>query len=201
VRGAVLAGGASSRFGHRPKGLERVGGRRLLDRVVDVMREATGALPLLVANDPDAAEWRPGLEVVPDLIPGAAALGGIYTAVCAGPGPVLVAAWDLPLLTADLLRVLIAGAAGYEVFLPESNGPRGIEPLCAVYDAPCAGPILRCLEQGALHATAFHDMVRVGRMALDEVARYGPPDELFFNVNDPEDLESARALWRAQRGK
>lgn len=200
MRGAVLAGGASSRFGHRPKGLETVGGHRLLDRVVDVTHDATGAWPLLVANDTGAADWRPGLEVVPDLIPGAGSLGGIYTALCAGSDAVLIVAWDMPLLTAGLLQGLIEGAQEYDAFLPESPGPRGVEPLCAVYRPSCAEPILRCIERGALHSTAFHDTVRVGRMPLAAVARYGAPAELFLNVNHRDDLEAARTVWRERHG-
>jgi len=173
VRGAVLAGGGSSRFGHRPKGLETIGGRRLFDRVVDVVHDATGTLPLLVANDPDAADWNPALSVVPDLVPGAGSLGGIYTAVRATSDAVLIVAWDMPLLSAELLRALIEGSAAYDVFLPES----------------------------LLHNTGFHDAVHVGRMPLAEVARHGVPAELFFNVNAAEDLDAARALWRVRRGE
>lgn len=200
MRGAVLAGGGSSRFGHRPKGLETIGGRRLFDRVVDVVHQATGTPPLLVANDPDAAGWNPELSVIADLVPGAGSLGGIYTAVRATADAVLIVAWDMPLLTAGLLRALIEGAAGYDVFLPESRGPRGVEPLCAVYRASCAEPILHCIERGVLHNTGFHDAVRVGTLPLAEVARHGVPSELFFNVNAPEDLDAARALWRARHG-
>lgn len=173
----------------------------MLDRVVDVMQDATGALPLLVANDEGAADWQPGLDVVPDLIPGAGALGGIYTAVCAGPEPVLLAAWDMPLLTVDLLRALVAGAGAYEAFLPESEGPLGVEPLCAVYAATCAEPILHCIRRGRLHTIAFHDAVRVGTMPRAEVAGFGPPAELFLNVNDAKDLKAARAAWRGRYGE
>ena len=52
--GVILAGGGATRYGGRPKGLERVGGRRIIDRVADVLRETTDEL-LLVANAPDAA--------------------------------------------------------------------------------------------------------------------------------------------------
>ncbi|MDQ5839789.1 MAG: NTP transferase domain-containing protein, partial [Chloroflexota bacterium] len=37
VRGAILAGGGATRFGGKPKGLELVGGERILDRLVRVM--------------------------------------------------------------------------------------------------------------------------------------------------------------------
>ena len=79
IRGAVLAGGGATRFGGRPKGLMEVGGRRILDRVVDTMIAALGAPPLLVANADDAPTWRTDLECVPDVRPGAGSLGGIYT--------------------------------------------------------------------------------------------------------------------------
>ena len=88
MRGAILAGGGATRFGGRPKGLEQVGGARILDRLVDTFLAALGELPLLVANDPDAAAWHPGLDVLPDVHPGAGALGGILTAVSADARPV-----------------------------------------------------------------------------------------------------------------
>src|SRR5207249_1929320 len=57
VRGAVLAGGAARRYGGRPKGLVELGGRRILDRVLDVVAAVTGDAPLLGGNAPDAACW------------------------------------------------------------------------------------------------------------------------------------------------
>ncbi|MSR07097.1 MAG: molybdenum cofactor guanylyltransferase [Gemmatimonadetes bacterium] len=197
MRGAILAGGNASRFGGRPKGLERVGGERILDRVVAVVKAATGTLPLLVANAPDAAAWRPDLEVVPDVLPRHGSLGGIYTAVCAGSGPVLVVGWDMPFLNADLLGALIAGSVEFDVYAPESGGPRGIEPLCAVYGPACGPAIRECLERKELAAVAFHDTVRVGVLPRVQVEKFGAGKTLFFNVNEPSDLDRAEAFWRA----
>jgi len=36
----------------------------------------------------------------------------------------------------------------------------------------------------------------VGRLPLARVREFGDPDIMFFNVNRPEDLERAEALWR-----
>lgn len=199
MRGAVLAGGAARRYGGLPKGLLQLGGRRILDRVVDALGAVLDAPPLLVANDPEAAGWRPDLRVVPDHRPGVGSLGGIWTAVLAGPGPVLCVAWDMPFVSPGLLRAVIDGAAGYDAFVPESDGRRGVEPLCASYTPACAGPIARCVERGDVRAIAFHEEVRVGRLPLAAVRACGDPAELFFNVNTPADLERAEALWR-QRG-
>ena len=198
TRGAVLAGGAARRYGGRPKGLVELGGRRILDRVVDVVAAVTGEAPLLVANAPDAGGWRPDLRTIPDVRRDSGSLGGIYTAVVSGPGPVLCVAWDMPFLTEDLLRALVTGATSdaYDAFLPESDGRRGVEPLCAVYGPACRLAIERQLVRGDLRAIGFHADVKVGTLSLERVRAFGDPDELFFNVNTPADLERAEAAWR-----
>ena len=141
TRGAILAGGAASRFGGKAKGLETVGGERILDRVVRVVKEAVGELPLLVANADDAHEWIEGAVVAKDVIPNCGTLGGIYSAVAHSQHPVLITAWDMPFVSLELLKAVIAGASAFDVFLPESNGPLGFEPLCGVYSPACAEPI------------------------------------------------------------
>jgi len=198
LRGAVLAGGAARRYGGAPKGLLEVGGRRILDRVIDSVATVTGSLPLLVANAPDASSWRPDLKTIPDTRPGFGSLGGIYTAVAAGSEPVLCVAWDMPFVPTELLRALVAGAGAgrFDAFLPESAGRRGLEPLCAVYGPACRAAIAQRLDQGDLRAISFHPDVRVGILSLAQVGAFGNPDELFFNVNTPADLARAEALWR-----
>ena len=196
MRGIVLAGGAASRFAGKPKGLERVGGERILDRVLLAVQQATGEPAVLVANAPDARSWRPGLEVARDVRAGCGSLGGIYTAVAAGPGPVLVVAWDMPFVTADLLQALVRGSDGYDAFLPESSGRRGLEPLCAVYGPACETAIRSRLDHEDFRAVGFHEDVRVGTLPLEQVAKFGDPETLFFNVNTAEDLARAEELWR-----
>ena len=76
-----------------------MGGERILDRLVRALTEALGGPPLLVANAPEAAAWRPDLRVVPDVRPGHGSLGGIYTAVVEAPAPVVCVAWDMPFVS------------------------------------------------------------------------------------------------------
>ena len=199
MRGAVLAGGAARRYGGRPKGLVELGGRRILDRVVDAVAAVTGSPPLLVANAPEGPGWRPDLRTVPDVRRDCGSLGGIYTAVASGTGPVLCVAWDMPFVTAELLRALVEGAAGSDAFLPESDGRRGVEPLCAVYGPACGPAIERQLARDDLRAIGFHADVNVGTLPLERVRVFGDPEVLFFNVNTPSDLERAEGVWR-QRG-
>jgi molybdopterin-guanine dinucleotide biosynthesis protein A len=196
VRGAILAGGGATRFAGRPKGLEVVGGERILDRLADVLGSALGSPPLLVANAPDARAWRPDLRVVPDLRPGLGSLGGIYTAVIEAPAPVVCVAWDMPFVTPALVRRLAEGLAAADAVLPGSGGRRGVEPMCAAYGPACGDAIAASLDAGDLRAIAFHARIRVDILPLDEVARCGDPAALFFNVNTAEDLARADELWR-----
>lgn len=197
MRGAILAGGNASRFDSRPKGLERVGGQRILDRLVDTIGAVVGRQPILIANAPEASRWRADIHVRSDVFPNCGSLGGIYTAVVAGEGPVLVVAWDMPFVSAGLLADLANHADGYDVFLPESGGPRGVEPLCGMYAPTCAAAILERLEDEDFRATGFHGAVRVGLLARAEVAKHGDPATQFFNVNTADDLARAEELWRA----
>jgi molybdopterin-guanine dinucleotide biosynthesis protein A len=196
VRGAILAGGGATRFGGKPKGLEVVGGARILDRLADVLASTLGSPPLLVANAPDAREWRADLRVAPDVRPGLGALGGIYTAVVEAPAPVVCVAWDMPFVTPALVRRLADGLADADAVLPQSDGRRGVEPMCAAYGPACREAIAASLDAGDLRAIAFHARIRVDILPLTEVERCGDPAALFFNVNTAEDLARADELWR-----
>lgn len=197
VRGVILAGGQASRFGGQPKGLEEVGGARIVDRLAAMLHQVLGLPPFLVANDPGAAGWDTGLDIVADARPGTGTLGGIYTAV-ASAAPVVCVAWDMPFVPPGLVRALADGLSGADVVIPTSGGPRGLEPLCAAYGPACLAPMTRALDAGDYRAIAFHAGVRVLRLEpgdLPPAAR--PPEGIdpFFNVNTPDDLAEARALW------
>ena len=111
-------------------------------------------------------------------------------------GPVLIVAWDMPFVTEELLLALVRGAADYDVFLPESGGKRTVEPLCGVYGPACAPAIRERLDRDDYRAIGFHDAVRVGKLDLEEVERYGDPARLFYNVNTAQDLAEAEAMWQ-----
>jgi molybdopterin-guanine dinucleotide biosynthesis protein A len=196
VRGAILAGGGATRFGGKPKGLELVGGERILDRLARVMTAALGEPPLLVANAPEAPSWREDLRTVSDIRPGFGAVGGIYTAVVAAPAPVVCVAWDMPFVSESLIRALAEGLERSDAMLPQSGGRRGVEPLCAAYGPDCRDAIAASLSAGDLRAIGFHDRIRVGILPLEQVRALADPDLLFFNVNTADDLAKADELWR-----
>ncbi|HXY70745.1 MAG TPA: molybdenum cofactor guanylyltransferase [Gemmatimonadales bacterium] len=192
-----MAGGEASRYGGAPKGLLEVGGRRILDRVVGSLERATGRLPVLIANAPDAGRWRPDLPVVSDVLPGQGSLGGILTAVETA-GRVVCVAWDMPFVPAELLAALARLLDGADAALPESDSRRGLEPLCAAYGPACGPAIRAAIARGDARAIGFHRDVRVARLPRADVLQYGDPAVLFFNVNTPDDLARAEQLCRTR---
>lgn len=188
--GVILAGGQASRYGGRAKGLELVGGRRVIDRVADALDSVTDSL-LLIANDPAAHEWLPGVRVERDVRTGCGSLGGIHAAIHHAAGPALVVAWDMPFVPAPLLAALRSLGASADAAVPESDSRRGLEPLCAYYTGACLAPIERHLDQGDRRVISFFEDVRVARLPPVEVRRFGEPSLLFMNVNTPDELALA----------
>ena len=189
--GVVLAGGQALRYGGRPKGLERVGGARVIDRVADALARAADDL-LLVANDPAAGDWLPGVRVAGDVRPGIGSLGGIHAALVHAGTAVIVVAWDMPFVSEGLLAELRSRGEDADVVAPESSGSRrGLEPLCAYYSPACIAPIERALDADDRRVIGFFDQVRVARIPAEEVRRFGDPERLFMNVNTPDELALA----------
>ena len=192
----ALAGGASRRFSGVPKGLEIVRGKRILDHVVAALESVCDEV-VLAANDAAAQQWIPGITVVRDRFPGTGGLAGVDAALQRASVGAIVVAWDMPFVTAELLRQLADAATshGAELVVPESDSPYGFEPFCAFYSAGLAPALAGFLERGGGAAREFVRQVpRVHRIPIADVATLGDPQRLFFSVNTPEDLERARAM-------
>ena len=191
--GAILAGGASSRFGGEPKGLRPVGGVRMIDRVANALGSVSTEM-IIVSNIQGAADWLPGVNAVADLRPERGSLVGIHTALAHARETVLVVAWDMPFVNVELLR-LIRDRSTSASFAAVPDGPSGPEPFCAAYATSCLPFIERALDGGDFRLSTFLTRLpSVDHVAIEEVRRAGDPARLFFNVNDAADLDQAARL-------
>jgi molybdopterin-guanine dinucleotide biosynthesis protein A len=189
VTGAIIAGGISSRFGS-PKALAEVGGMRVIDRVAEALR-AAGADDIIAIINDDGLAREVGLPHRGDALAGAGALAGVHAALLRahelGNHGILAAGCDMPFLSAGLLRELLGHSRGRDVVLPASEGPRGVEPLCAYYGTSCIAPIETAIAQGDARMIGFHEHVRVHRVPLDVVRAFGDPAVVFMNMNTEAD--------------
>ena len=189
-RGVLLAGGASRRFGGRPKGLEPLGPRRIADYPLRALEACCDSV-VIASGTNDAAEWFPGVPVIADVTPGCGALGALQTALhAAGGGTAVVCAWDMPFVTAEVLEALVTAVEeGATCCVPRhANGL--LEPLCGAYGPDCADVATMLLASGERTAHALFDDLRrhawpTCGLPFDDAAH------LFFNVNTAEDLRWA----------
>ena len=190
--GAVLAGGANARFGGAPKGLSTIDGRRVVARVLDALAGVVDER-FLITNDPVICEAVGDVVVYGDERVERGSLVGLHSALTHCRAAAIVVAWDMPFVSAALLAHLRtvgerAGAAAIPV------SPSGPEPLCAYYPRAALANVERQLDAGDLRlAHLVATLTSAVLVPPDEVARFGPPELLFANVNTPADLAAARA--------
>jgi CTP:molybdopterin cytidylyltransferase MocA len=186
VAGVLLAAGEGKRLG-TPKALVELGGRRLVDRGADLLRDGgtapvlvvTGAVPVTVPGvigvpNPD---WRTGMGS--SLAAGLRALPGDCTAA-------VIALVDQPLIGPEVVRRLLAAHRA------------GAELAVAAYHGRARNPVLlaRAHWAGVLAAAEGDAGARPylrahpGLVTLVECADIGRPDD----VDTPEDLARVGAL-------
>ena len=184
--GIVLAGGASRRFGRDKAALsvERGGAAETL---------AERALRRLSEVCADVVVADAGRGVVPGARsladgPGRGPAAGLLGAAGAFPArSLLVLACDLPAVPAALLARLVKVAAdgGADLALPRWR--EGAEPLAAIGRRVASGKY-------SLYDLAEEPDLRVAFLSEIDLRPFGPPEEIFVNVNTPEDL----AWWSAR---
>jgi molybdopterin-guanine dinucleotide biosynthesis protein A len=197
IVGLLLAGGLSRRMGGGDKALRALGGRSLLERVIERLRPQTAALVLNANGDPQRFAGY-DLPVVADSIPDfAGPLAGIlagldWTAAHRPDCPVVASvATDAPFLPEDLVKRLVQGmaAAGAELACAASGGQS--HPVIGLWPVSLRDQLRRALiEEGIRKVDVWTARYRLATVPFPEVAGIDP----FFNANRPEDLDRAAVL-------
>ena len=187
--GVIIAGGRSSRMGGVEKAFIEVGGKRILDRIVDRMSPQVDRLAINANGD--AVRFQDtGLTVIPDLPEAAQTpLAGFHAALqwakATGFDRLITMPSDAPFLPRDLVARL--AATKQKAAIADSNGHEhyltGLWPvmLGEVLDGAMKGGVLR-VKDWARHVNA----------ATVEWPVH--PFDPFFNVNTPDDLALAQAI-------
>jgi len=191
VTGVIQAGGKSTRMGGQPKALLELGGRRIIERVLDVITSVVDDV-LIVTNTPELYGFL-GLPMVGDVYPDHGSLGGIFTGLSSAAGDAaFTVACDMPFLHREVARLTVARAGEGDVVIPRVG--EQLETMHAVYTKACLPHIEARLREGRFRITGFFDRVQVVEIGEAEVARHRSPDVVFMNVNTPGELVRARAL-------
>jgi molybdenum cofactor guanylyltransferase len=144
---------------------------------------------LIIANDPTRFDAS-GVRVVPDRVPDAGPLGGLWTALLSTTAPYLVlVACDMPFLMLPFLRHLVTRVPGMEVAVPRTAD--GYHPLCAAYARLLVPAIAERLARRDLEMAGLIRDARRVEIGPDELARFDPEAFMLCNVNTPHDYRQA----------
>jgi molybdopterin-guanine dinucleotide biosynthesis protein A len=200
--GAVLAGGRGSRLGGE-KAAIKLNGRPLIAYPLAAI-EAAGLEPVVLAKPGEGPsssrgsfrtylvrkEPRDDIRVVEEPPEPRHPLCGIVAALRLGR-PIVAVACDLPFVSPGLIELL--AATPEPLVVPTLDGRP--QPLLARYD-PSLLPQLEAALEREEPLTRTVEALAPRLLAEDELARFGDPSRLLFNVNDREDLRRAEALLR-----
>jgi molybdopterin-guanine dinucleotide biosynthesis protein A len=184
--GIILSGGKSTRMGQNKAFIE-IEGIPIIHRIHALFRELFEEV-IIVTNEKDLFRDLDA-RIVRDLLPGAGALGGLYTGLfyssfCYS----FCAACDMPFLKGALIEYLYTRTLGYDVVVPKTR--EGLEPLHAYYSRYCMEPARETLANGSYRIFDFYPLVKVNTVDEDEIRGLDPEGESFLNVNTPEELLS-----------
>ncbi len=181
ISAAILAGGTSRRMG-RNKALLPYRGRPLIAHVFETLNPLFEDI-FLVTNDPGLFDFLP-CPKIPDRVPGKGPIAGIDAALAHSRTPfVLVVGCDAPFLSSRLLELLVEKTDGSDLVIP--CGPRGPEPLCAVYGKGCLPLIEESLRTGDLRLMDLGKRLHTREIPVEEVTAVDPGFHSFRNINTP----------------
>jgi molybdopterin-guanine dinucleotide biosynthesis protein A len=194
----ILAGGKSSRLG-RNKALQAIGGKSLIQWVVDHLATLSTEIIIATAHGERILCSSPtGIKTVADVYPEKGPLVGIYSGLIASSSPrAIVVGCDMPFLSVGLLDYMSQISPTFDVVVPQTR--EKVDPLCAVYSRNCLASIHNLLERDELRLSELLNTVKVRYIEEDEINRFDPEHLSFFNVNTQAHLTKARRL-AAEKG-
>lgn len=193
--GVILAGGQSKRLGGQNKAFIQIGGRRIIDRQLDVYRRLFDQI-ILVTNDPVAYMDVDAL-IVSDHYEQRSSLNGLHAGLFAAAHDyVFCTACDTPFVNDTLIACMLKQIdPKADIIIPSTDS--GFEPMFAVYKKSCLPAMVWQLERELLKIQGLFRKLRVKAVAEAELRAIDPELISFFNVNTPEDLVLAENLHRA----
>jgi len=200
VTAIILAGGKNVRLG-RPKALEVIGGKTIVERVVERLSPLTDQMLIVTGSGKIDLPGTDEAEFLTDLYPGYGPLGGIYTGLVGSQNSLNIAvACDMPFLNTKLLGYMIEQAGDCDAVVPRMDGDM-IEPLHAIYSKTCLETFKERLERKQLSIHSFIQSLRVRYIERSESERFDPSLLSFFNINYQADLDKAITIEASEHDK
>ncbi len=195
--GVILAGGNNSRLPGKKKTFRKIGDLTILDNIYTLFSSLFKEV-IIVVNDPeDFAGW--DMTIVTDIIPARCALAGLHAGLFYAANPyIYVSACDTPFIHKSIIEYIVGQIEpGYDVVIPQTED--GFEPLSAVYSKDCLPLIEENLEKNIIMIKKFFRPKKVKTIPVEQLKAIDPDMNFIFNVNTPDDLETAKTMARKKK--
>jgi molybdopterin-guanine dinucleotide biosynthesis protein A len=189
ISGAILAGGAGSRFNGLMKPKIVIDGVTIISRMLSAMTGIFDEI-LIVTNNPSEFEEYSFCRIIPDEINNAGPLGGIHSALKASSNEaVFVCAGDMPFLEKRLIIEVIEAylSAGCDVLIPQIE--EFIEPLHSVYNTALVKVLEDYLDNN--NSFAVREFIKTLNIRYFPLEGSKENKKAFTNINSPSDIFTA----------
>ncbi len=190
VTAIVLCGGSGRRLGGVEKPLVRVGGRALVEFVIERLRAQADRVVLSLGGGQDADAYAAfGCELVIDAEPGQGPLGGLVSCFAQLPGTwFLICPADMPSIAPNLVAALSKDARARGVAVAHDGQRR--QNLNLLIGRGEAESLTRFYARGGRAVHRWLDARAVPATDLSRIAAS------FANLNEPADLARFRKAAR-----
>jgi molybdopterin-guanine dinucleotide biosynthesis protein A len=198
IAGLILAGGRSSRMGGRDKAFVPLAGRPLIAHAIARLGRQVG--PLAINTNAQAEAFAGyGLPLLADEArdysgPLAGVLAGLDWAAAEGHSHIVSVAVDTPFFPDDLAARLRDAQGEAGLSLAATDGPDGHwrHPTFGLWPVALRDDLRAALADGTRKIVLWADRHAPGKAVFD-----AHDHDPFFNINTPEDLETAERMIAA----
>lgn len=192
ITGVILSGGRSSRMGVN-KSFLKLGNQTIIERIVDLMKSIFSEV-IIITNTPDEYIFL-NLPLYEDIYKWKGPLAGIHSAlVHSKTDKVFVVSCDVPLMSREMIEYIINHKSDKPVVFCEAAGYH--QPLVGVYSKSILSAVEKFISNEKLDDKSFHKFLKnVDADIIHPQKLDFYKDEIFFNVNRPEDFEQIKKLF------
>ena len=191
---AVLAGGRGRRLGGVEKGLLKVGDKRIIEHILDSLREFETVI--VCRNKEQSSLYSKYSTTITDILEGMGPLGGIHAALKHFKKHVLVVSSDMPFLNPKVCKTIYSECEDADAVIPKWENGR-LEPTLASYSISLIPAIERCHQIGEKKVLkAIEGLERVKFYPVQELKKFDSELLTFMNINTAEDLAKAEEIRR-----
>ncbi|AFH50508.1 Molybdopterin-guanine dinucleotide biosynthesis protein A [Ignavibacterium album JCM 16511] len=192
ITGVILAGGKSSRMGTN-KSFLKIGNQTIIERIVDLMKSIFSEV-IIITNSPEEYRFL-NLPLFEDIYKWRGPLAGIHSAlVHSTTDKIFVLSCDVPLMSREMIEYIANHKSEKPIVFCEAAGYH--QPLVGVYAKVIMKEVEKFIASLEINDKSFHHFLK------NAVAEIIHPkklsfyrDELFFNVNRPEDFKQLKKYF------